>query len=236
MTIQTKLLNYDCDGVRLEGYLAWDDSIDTAPAIAVSHAWGGRGEFEESKALALAEMGFVGFAIDMYGEGKQGNNPEENEALMTPLLANRDLLGRRIEKAIETLRDQSQVDSSKIAAMGYCFGGLCVLDLARRGSDVAGVISFHGLFTPPNDEVRPISTKILCLHGYQDPMALPESVVALGEEMTKAGADWQLYAYGNALHSFTNPAANDRDFGTVYDADADRRSWLALANFLEEIF
>ena len=127
-------------------------------------------------------------------------------------------------------------DSSKIAAMGYCFGGLCVLDLARRGSDVAGVISFHGLFTPPNDEVKPISTKILCLHGYQDPMALPESVVALGEEMTKAGADWQLYAYGNALHSFTNPAANDRDFGTVYDADADRRSWLALTNFLEEIF
>ncbi len=112
-------------------------------------------------------MGFVGFAIDMYGEGKQGNNPEENEALMTPLLANRDLLGRRIEKAIETLRDQSQVDSSKIAAMGYCFGGLCVLDLARRGSDVAGVISFHGLFTPPNYEVKTISTNVLCLKGYQ---------------------------------------------------------------------
>ena len=161
MAIQTKLLNYDSDGVRLEGYLAWDDSIETAPAIVVSHAWGGRGEFEESKALALAEMGFVGFAIDMYGEGKQGNNPEENEALMTPLLADRDLLGRRIEKAIETLREQSQVDSSKIAAMGYCFGGLCVLDLARRGSDVAGVISFHGLFTPPNDEVNPIGTKVL---------------------------------------------------------------------------
>ena len=236
MTIQTKLLNYECDGVRLEGYLAWDDSIESAPGILVSHAWGGRSEFEESKAVALAGMGFIGFAIDMYGDGKRGNNPEENEGLMTPLLADRELLGRRIEAAVEILRQQPQVKSEKVAAMGYCFGGLCVLDLARRGSDVRGVISFHGLFTPPSDEIRPISAKVLCLHGYQDPMALPESVVALGEEMSKAEADWQLYAYGRALHSFTNPEADDRDFGTVYDADADRRSWLALTNFLEEIF
>jgi dienelactone hydrolase len=237
MAIQTRLIEYDCDGTLLEGYLAWDDSAGPAPAVAVSHTWAGRGAFEESKARALAEQGYVGFAIDMYGKGILGTTVEENTALMTPLVEDRALLQRRINRAVEVLKEQPEVDAGRVAAMGFCFGGLCVLDLARSGADVKGVVSFHGLFNPPGDGAPgPISAKILCLHGYDDPMAEPDSLLALAKELTEAGADWQVHAYGNTMHAFTNPDAADPDMGTVYNADADRRSWQALNNFLEELF
>jgi len=239
MAIQERLIEYDCDGVTLEGYLAWDPDRGAAPAVAIAHAWAGRTPFEEGKARALAEQGYVGFALDMYGKGVRGNSTEENQALLAPFLEDRDLVARRMHRAVEVLREQAEVDAQRVAAMGFCFGGLCVLDLARSGSDVLGVVSFHGLFTPPGnagDAPRPIRSKVLCLHGWDDPMAQPDSVLELAKEMTAAGADWQLFAYGNTLHAFTNPEANDPDFGTVYNDDADRRSHQALKNFLEEIF
>jgi len=236
MAIQTRLIEYDCDGTLLEGYFAWDDAAGASPAVAVSHTWAGRGEFEEGKARALAEQGYVGFAIDMYGKGVLGSSVEENTALMTPLMEDRGLLQRRINRAIEVLRDQPEVDAARVAAMGFCFGGLCVLDLARSGSDVNGVVSFHGLFNAPETAASvPITAKVLCLHGYDDPMAQPDSMLALATELTAAGADWQVHAYGNTLHAFTNPNAADPAMGTVYNADADRRSWQALHNFLAEI-
>ena len=121
--------------------------------------------------------------------------------------------------------------------MGFCFGGLCVLDLARSGADVKGVISFHGLFNAPeNLPNEPIKAKVLALHGQDDPMVPPEQVAALQKEMTNAGVDWQIHAYGNTMHAFTNPEANDPGFGTVYNAGADKRSWIAMKNFFEEIF
>ena len=237
MAIQTRLIEYDCDGTLLEGYLAWDDSAGFAPAVAVSHTWAGRGAFEESKALALAEQGYVGFAIDMYGKGVLGTTVEQNTALMTPRVEDRALLQRRIARAIDVLKEQPEVDASRVAAMGFCFGGLCVLDLARSGADVKGVVSFHGLFNPPGEGAPgPITAKVLCLHGYDDPIAQPDSLLALATELTEAGADWQVHAYGHTLHAFTNPDAADPGMGTVYNADADRRSWQALNNFLEEIF
>ncbi|MEE9356744.1 MAG: dienelactone hydrolase family protein, partial [Methylococcaceae bacterium] len=129
------------------------------------------------------------------------------------------------------------VDDKKIAALGFCFGGLCVLDLARSGADIKGVISFHGLLSAPdNTEGNAIAAKVLALHGYDDPMSSSEQVAALQKELTKSGADWQFHSYGNTMHAFTNPIANDPDFGTVYQSDADRRSWLTMKNFLEEIF
>jgi len=207
--------------------------------VAIAHAWAGRTPFEEGKARALAEQGYVGFALDMYGKGVRGTSTEENQALLAPFLEDRDLVARRMHRAVEVLREQPEVDAPRVAAIGFCFGGLCVLDLARSGSDVLGVVSFHGLFTPPGstgDAPRPIRAKVLCLHGWDDPMAQPDSVLELAKEMTAAGADWQLHAYGNTLHAFTNPEANDPDFGTVYSDDADRRSHQALHNFLEEIF
>ena len=237
MAIQTRLVEYDCDDVLLEGYLAWDDSAAAAPAVAVSHTWAGRGEFEQDKARELAELGYVGFAIDMYGKGVRGATTEENTALMTPLIEDRGLLQRRINRAVEVLREQPEVDAARVAAMGYCFGGLCVLDLARSGSDVRGVVSFHGLFNPPGDSTtQPISARVLCLHGYDDPMAQPDSLLALATELSAAGADWQVHAYGNTMHAFTNPAADDPVMGTVYNPVAERRSWQALQNFLAELF
>ena len=129
-----------------------------------------------------------------------------------------------------------EVDADRCAGMGYCFGGLCMLDLARSGADVAGVISIHGLFNAPDIDCAPIAAKVLCLHGYDDPMALPETILELGSELSSAGADWQLHAYGGTVHAFTNPEANDPDFGTVYSATADARATQAIDNFLAEIF
>jgi len=238
MTIQTRLVEYRCADLTFEGLLAWDSATAVpAPAVAVSHTWAGRTEFEEGKARRLAEAGYVGFAIDLYGKGIRGSGPEENQRLMEPLLADRPLLQQRIQAAVAALREQPEVDTAQVAAMGYCFGGLCVLDLARTGSDVKGVVSFHGLFLPPgNTRGNRIRSSVLCLHGYDDPMVPPQSVLELAAELSGAGADWQIHAYGDTVHSFTNPAANDKAAGTAYDAKADRRSWAAATDFLAEVF
>lgn len=238
MPIQTRNIEYKDRGVVLEGYMAWDDSSHKKqPGVLVSHAWRGRSEFEESKAEQLAELGYVGFAIDLYGKGILGNNAEQNRALMDPLLADRELLQSRMQQALTVFGKQKEVDQGRIAAMGFCFGGLCVLDLARTGADIRGIASFHGLLSAPgNTAGNTIAAKVLVLHGWDDPMATPDQLLELTSELTAMGADWQLHAYGNTLHAFTNPAADDVDFGTVYNADADHRSWQSLQLFLAEIF
>ncbi|MFT6955528.1 MAG: dienelactone hydrolase [Halieaceae bacterium] len=238
MTIQTRLVEYTHDDVVLVGFLAWnDDSDQPRPAVAIAHTWVGRSEFEESKAVALAEQGYAAFALDLYGKGVNGSTVEENTALMTPLMEDRVMLQARMNLAVAALQDQPEVDGTKVAAIGYCLGGLGVLDLARSGSDVLGVVSFHGLFFPPEGVPnKAITAKVLCLHGYDDPMADPESMTSLASELSASGADWQIHAYGNTLHAFTNPGANNLDMGTIYSADADRRSGQALNNFLAELF
>ncbi len=238
MTIQNRLVDYHDGDVVLEGMLAWDDAMDgPRPGVLVSHAWGGRSDFEDGKANVLAEFGYAAFALDLYGKGVRGAGPEENAALMQPFLDDRVMLQRRLLVSLDTMRQQDPVDAGKVAAIGICFGGLCVLDIARTGADLDGVVSFHGLFAPAgNTEGNTIRAKVLALHGWDDPMATPENVLALSEELTAMGADWQLHAYGNTMHAFTNPAANDRQMGTVYDATADRRSSRSMQNFLEEIF
>lgn len=238
MSIQNRLIEYNDGDVVLQGMLAWDDGLSgPRPGILVSHAWGGQGDYENSKANGLAALGYVAFALDLYGKGVRGSNPEENSALMQPFLDDREMLQKRLLLSLDTLRQQDEVDVSNIAAIGYCFGGLCVLDIARTGEDLAGVVSFHGMFgAPGNTDGNTISAKVLALHGWDDPMATPDDVIALSKEMTAMGADWQLHAYGNTMHAFTNPEANDKVSGTVYDAAADRRSWTAMQNFLEELF
>lgn len=222
----------------LEGMLAWDDSVQgSRPGVLVSHAWSGRSDYEGGKANRLAELGYAAFALDLYGKGVRGDSPEENGALMQPFLDDRAMLQRRLLVSLATLRDQTEVDATKIAAIGFCFGGLCVLDIARAGEELAGVVSIHGLFGPPgNTEGNTIKAKVLALHGWDDPMATPDDVIALTKELTSLGADWQVHAYGNTVHAFTNPAANDRGRGTVYDPSADKRSWIAMRNFLDELF
>ncbi len=238
MTIQTRTIDYQDGDVDLQGYLAWDDAVEgKRPGVMIAHAWAGRSDFENGKAEALAKLGYVGFALDNFGRGILGTNTEENSALIQPFLDDRAMLQGRMQIALEVLKDLDEVDASRVAAIGFCFGGLCVLDLARTGTDICGVVSFHGLFgSPGNTAGNKIKAKVLALHGWDDPMAPPDQVVSLAEELSGMGADWQVHGYGNTMHAFTNPQANDPDFGTVYSADADRRSWNAMQDFLSEIF
>ena len=227
-------IEYEVDGTIFAGQLHAGDG--PRPAVAVCHAWGGRDAFACDVAGRLAGLGYAGFAMDVYGKGVRGGTVAENQALMTPLVEDRARLGRRLAAGIEALRAQPEVDATRVAAIGYCFGGLCVLDLARAGADLRGVVSFHGLLIPAEGlPDRPVRSPVLVLHGHDDPMVPPEQVLAFEREMSAAGADWQLHAYGGAVHAFTNPDARDRAAGAAHDAAADRRSWQAMRNFLEEV-
>jgi dienelactone hydrolase len=238
MTIQSQAVDYTQDDATFEGYYAWNDAVaGPCPCVLVAHAWGGLGEFEQARARDLAELGYAAFCIDLYGKGVRGTSPEENAELMQPFLEDRVMLQSRLTLAVEIAAQQAAVDASRMAAIGYCFGGLCVLDMARVGAAVLGVVSFHGIFHPPgNTEGNDIDAKVLALHGWDDPMATPEQAVALAAELTAAGSDWQIHGYGHTLHAFTNPAANDPARGTVYNETADRRSWRTMTNFFEELF
>ncbi|MBA2709939.1 MAG: dienelactone hydrolase family protein [Tatlockia sp.] len=222
---------------ELHGFLAYDDSHDKPrPAVLVVHDWSGRNDFACEKAEMMVEMGYLGFALDMYGQGRTGASTHEKKGLMEPLVHDRYLLRERIQAAYDTLVAMPEVDNSRIAVMGFCFGGLCALDLARSGADVKAVVSFHGLLNKPKDiPNEPISAKILVLHGYDDPMVKPDEVNAFCQEMTEAKVDWQVYVYGNTQHAFTNPHAHDQQLGTVYNPKAERRAILAMTNFLKEV-
>ena len=236
--IKQRPVTYEHNGTQLEGMLVYDTSWQTGmPGVMVCHAWAGRGEFEIGEARSIAEEGYAAFAVDLYGKGVLGGSKDENMRLMTPFMQDRAMLQARLKVALKAFGDQDEVDSKRIAAIGFCFGGLCALDMARSGADVQAVVSFHGLFTPPgNTAGRKIAAKVLALHGNDDPMVPHAQVMAFADELTAAGADWQIHMYGKTMHAFTNPEANDPGFGTVYNETADRRSWQALDNFLEEIF
>ena len=236
--MKTELVDYNDGSAELEAFVAYEDADSPKPLVLVVHDWSGRRDFACKAAERVAGMGYVGMAVDMYGKGIFGSDGdvELNSSLMDPLASDRASLRDRIAAALAAGRNLSQVDAGKVAAMGYCFGGMCVLELARSGADVSGVISIHGIFSPGDIPNKDIKAKILCLHGHDDPMVPPDQVLAFETEMTKAGADWQVHAYGNTMHAFTNPAANNPDFGTMYDEVAERRTYQALANFLDEIF
>lgn len=234
----TTTLDYNDGETVLEGYVAYEESDTQKPLVLVAHDWTGRREFACKAAERVAGLGYVGFALDMYGKSIFGSDGDTagNSALMAPYAADRALLRRRIRAALVAGRNVPQVKAAQVAAMGYCFGGMCVLELARSGADVLGVVSIHGIFAPgdvPNEEIR---ARVLCLHGHDDPMVPPEQVLAFQQEMSEAGADWQVHSYGGTMHAFTNPKANDPDFGAVYNADAERRAYRSLENFLAEIF
>jgi len=238
LSIQSRLVEYGDGKTAFEGMLVWDDSRSgPRPGVLVAHTIRGRTPFEEGKARALAEIGYVAFAIDVYGSSEIGGDDAASRGNMEALLADRPGLQERLSLSLATMNAQAEVDQNRIAAIGFCFGGLCVLDLARIGAPLAGVVSFHGLFSAPgNTEGNVVTANVLALHGWDDPMATPDSVVALGEELSALGADWQIHGYGRTQHAFTNPAANDTARGTVYDAQADKRSWIAMKNFLAEHF
>lgn len=236
--MMTETIDYFDGTTTLEGFVAYNESPSPKPAVLIAHDWSGRREFACKAAEHVADMGYVGFALDMYGKGIFGadGDVEGNSALMNPFAADRILLRQRINAGLKAARELPQVDSAKIAAMGYCFGGMCTLELARSGADVQGVISIHGIIAPGDVANEKITAKVLCLHGHDDPMVPPEQVLAFETEMNNAGVDWQMHVYGRTMHAFTNPAANNPDFGTVYKEVAANRAYRSIANFLDEIF
>jgi len=233
--MKTETVNYQATDIELEGYLAYPDE-EQAPLVLIAHTWAGKDDFVHERAEDLAALGYVGFAVDMYGNGKVGSDTEENQSLMAPLLSDRDVLKDRIISALNFGKSLPGVDPNKVAAIGYCLGGLVVLDLARSGEDFQGVVSFHGLLMGSDISEKGIQAKILVLHGERDPMVPLDMVDAFQKEMTKADADWQLHSYGGTYHAFTKPDANDPNLGTKYNQSASERSWKSMQNFFEEIF
>ena len=223
---------------ELHGHLAYNEHhSNRMPAVLVVHDWSGRNAFACEKAESLAARGYVGFAVDMYGEGRIGNTVAEKQALMDPLLHDRRLLRARIRAALDAVITLDEVDEARIAVIGFCFGGLCALDLARSGADIVGAASFHGLLGKPDDLAsHPIVAKLLVMHGYDDPMVRPQDVLTFCDDMTAQQVDWQMQLYSHTKHAFMNPEAHDEAIGTVYNKTTARRSWQAMTNFLEEIF
>lgn len=221
-----------------QGFLAYNSANNhPRPAVLVAHDWSGRNQFACDKALELAKLGYVGFAMDIYGQGQMGESTEAKQALMQPFINDRQLLGERLHAAYEAVASLPQVDSNRIAVIGFCFGGLCALDLARSGVNLKGAVSFHGLLNKPKDCTNaPIMAKILALHGYDDPMVKPKDLALFCEEMTKAKVDWQVHQYGHTQHGFTNPLAQDYKQGILYNPIAEKRALQAMTNFLAEVF
>ena len=238
MHIQT--IDYQDNDTVFQSYVAYEykDSMkQKRPVVLIAHTWCGLDDFVKKKARRLAELGYVGFAMDVYGKGILGSEPKTNQKLMQPLIEDRKMLLRRLIIGLKVAKQLEIADETRIAAIGYCFGGLCVLDLARSGANLKGVVSFHGLLQASKEvPANNIKAKILALHGHEDPMVPPDVVLEFEKEMTNAKVDWQLHVFGGTMHAFTNPKANDFNMGIIYNLQAEKRSWLEMIQFFEEIF
>jgi dienelactone hydrolase len=222
-------------GEGLEGYVAYTPG-EKRPCVILCHAWRGRDPFICEKAQWVASLGYVGFALDIYGKDVLGHSKEENAKLKGPFLEDRLLLQKRLLSAYETAKNLPFVDPSKICALGFGFGGLCALDLARAGVPLVAAISVYGHFeAPPPSMAKPIRSKILILHGHSDPIVPLRELLAFGEELTKAGATWQAVLYGGAKHAFVTPSANDPASGIEYHPAAATQAWMAIQRFLNEV-
>lgn len=237
--LRTEIVEYRHGDAVLEGYLAWDDAVTgKRPGVLVVHEWMGLNSYAKRRAEQLAGLGYVAFAVDMYGKGVRAKDRTEAAALAGKYKGDRPLMRARAAAGLEVLKGNPMTDGGRIAAVGYCFGGTTVLELARSGATVAGVVSFHGpLDTPTPGDARNIRGRVLVLHGADDPRVPPAQVAAFEEEMRKGNVDWQLVAYGGAVHGFTNPdGGNDNSKGYAYNERADRRSWEAMKALFAEIF
>lgn len=229
---------YEHDGTRLVGYLAYDDAVkDPRPAVLVVHEWWGLNDYTKKRTRQLAELGYVAFAADIYGEGLVAKDRTEAGSMAGKFRRRPGPPAGQGQRRTPGAPEQPLVDKRHVAAIGYCFGGTTVLELARSGADIAGVVSFHGgLDTPKPATAGNLKAKVLVLHGADDPSVPPAQVSAFQEEMRSAGADWQLVMYGGAVHSFTNPdSGSEPSRGAAYDEKADRRSWEHMKVFFAEI-
>ena len=237
--IKTETVEYKQGNSALEGYLAYDDSMNgKKPGIIIVHQWLGLQDYEKMRAEQLAGLGYVAFAADIYGKGVRPSNAKDGAATMQIYRADRKLMRARAQAALDQLKKYNFVDPKRLAVMGYCFGGEVALELARSGADVIGTISFHGLLDTPNlDDAKNIKGRVLVLHGADDSNVLPQQVLTFQDEMRKAGVDWMFVSYGNAVHAFTIlSAGNDNSKGSAYNKKADERSWEEMKRFFKDIF
>lgn len=240
-----RVVEYEAAGVRARGFVACrDESEERRPVVVIAHAWRGLDDFAKDKARALAALGYIGFAADLYGEGRVAHSDEEATALMTPLFLDRTLLAQRIRAAFVVASQQPGADPDRVGAIGFCFGGMTVVELVRSGAPVRGGVCFHGALGNERggERVRPaplapqVPGALLLLQGRDDPLATVADLTAVTDELTHAGVDWQLHLYGHVAHAFTNPQASDTVHGLVYNARAAQRSWMAMQNFFQELF
>ncbi len=237
--VVTRSVSYSQGGTALEGYLAYDDAVSgKAPGVLVVHEWWGLNDYARERAEKLAQLGYVAFAVDMYGKGKATRHPEQAAAWMKEVNSNMDNWQKRALAGLEVLKKQPQVDPERIAAIGYCFGGATVQVLAYSGADLKGIVSFHGTLIPPSaEQAKQTKAKLLICHGAQDPMNDPEALSAYITALNASTIDWQLVAFGNTRHSFTNPDADQYGMsGLAYSPSSDRRSWQYMKFFFQEIF
>jgi len=240
--IQGQEIRYNSDGVTLVGYLAWDDAISgKRPGVLVVHEWWGHNDYARKRARMLAEMGYVALALDMYGDGKTADHPKDAGKFSSAVMKHLDVARNRFTAAMQLLQQQAQTDASHIAAIGYCFGGGVVLQMARMGLALDAVASFHGsLATTAPAEKGAVKARIAVYNGADDPFVKPESIKAFRQEMDAAGADYQFENFAGAKHSFTNPDADQYgkrfDLPIAYNEAADRSSWSMLGKFLEASF
>jgi len=235
--ISTGVVEYRHGDVVLEGYLAYDAALTgKRPGVLVVHEWMGHDPYVRMRAKQLAGLGYVAFAVDMYGKGARPKDAKEAAALAGLYRGDRKLMRARAAAGLDVLRNHARVDRARLAAIGYCFGGTVALELARSGADLVSVVTFHGgLDTPTPEDAKNIRGKVLALHGGDDPSVPPKQVDAFQEEMRKGGVDWQFVSYGGAVHRFTNPGAgSDNSKGWAYNERADRRSWEAMKTFFAE--
>lgn len=237
--MHSETVTYVHDTVTCEGFIAYDEKVEAKrPAVLIAPAWRGQDDFARQKAVDLAMMGFVGFAIDIYGEGKCVSNEAAPE-MMKPFWMDRQLLQKRVGAAAAALKKHPRVDPARVGAIGFCFGGLAVYELLRSGADIKGVVCFHGVFDREREgqkaKVTPVSpaakAKLLILHGNDDPMVSEEDLRFVREEMTQAEIDWQIHIFGHTMHAFTNPMAKNPSKGTDYNELSAKRAWKMMGDF-----
>ena len=237
--VKTEPVEYKQGDAVLEGWLVYDDAAaGKRPGVLVVHDWFGVSDYVKGRAVQLAKLGYVAFVADIYGKGIAPQTPKEATAVSGKYKEDRTLMRARVNAGLDILKKDPRVDPARIAAIGYCFGGTAVLELARSGAEIAGVVTFHGgLDTPTPQDAKNIRCKVLILHGADDPFAPAAQVAALEDEMRKAGVDYQIQLYGGAVHAFTREdSGNDPSKGIAYNEKADKRSWQAMKDFFDEIF
>jgi len=237
--IKTEKVEYKHGETILQGSLSYDDKIrGKRPGIIVVHEWWGFGPYAQGRAEQLAKLGYIAFAIDMYGKGIRALNHQQAAGLSNIYRSDRHLMRERALEGLKILKNHKLTKKKKIAAIGYCFGGTTALEMARAGYDLKGVVTFHGgLQTPHPEDAKNIKGRILVLHGADEQFVSAEEVATFQDEMRKGQVDWQMIYYGGAVHSFTVPSAgDDPSQGTAYNEKADKRSWKTMKSFFNEIF